>query len=52
MNLSADALRRTPVELWGNETQNEMHTVATSSKDARTAKLLCIDYKPLPADAK
>ena len=52
VNLSADALRETSVELWGNETWNEMNTVAECFLDVRAAELLRIEYTPLPADAK
>ena len=52
VNLSASALRENPVELRGNGTWNKMSAVATFSRDVRTAELLRIEYRPLPADAK
>ena len=52
VNLNAGALRETPVELWGNETWFEMSTAATCTPGVRTAELLRIEYKSLPADAK
>ena len=52
VSLNTGAIRETPVELWGNGTWVEMSAVATCSFDVRTAELLRIEYKPLPADAK
>ena len=52
MNLSAGALRETPVELWGKETWNEMNAVATCSLDVRTAELLRSEHRPIPTGAK
>ena len=52
VNLSAGALRETPVEFWGNVTWNEMSAVAKCSLDIYTAELPRIEYKPPPAGAK
>ena len=52
VNLNLGALRETPVALLDYGTWAEMIAVATCSLDVRTAEALCIEYKPLPADAK
>ena len=52
VKLYVGLLRETPVELWGNGSWIEMSAVATCSLDVRTAELLRIGYKSLPADAK